>query len=92
MESAMAKLVKADELLAQQLIEDAENAEVKCAKYQKYVDRWIDKAKDQMTNAEDDLEKGKHIQTIMHYKYEMNKPASEFINIILYVKFSGFSH
>jgi PKD repeat protein len=67
-ESALDRLIKADQMLAGTIIQDAMNTTVKNSKNQKHFDHWIDKAKDQINEAENDLAKDKHIQAISHYR------------------------
>jgi hypothetical protein len=62
------KLIKADEILAQVAINDAEDSEVKCEKYEKKVDWWITKANKLMTRAEDAFEEGHFIRVISNYR------------------------
>ena len=66
--SSLAKLVKADELLAKIALKDAVNTPVKWSKFQKFVERRLGKAEGQIIKAEEKLENNCYISAIKHYK------------------------
>jgi hypothetical protein len=64
-EEAIKKLVKADTLLAKVSLYDAKNSPVQNPKFQKIVDKQIERAEKEILKAEKELEKGRPDKTIM---------------------------
>ncbi|MFX1366077.1 MAG: PKD domain-containing protein [Promethearchaeota archaeon] len=67
-ETLILKLIKADELLAEIALEDAEATPVKEPIFQKIVDFYLARVNDQMIKATESIESGLYISAIVHYK------------------------
>ena len=64
-EEVIAKLVKADQLLARVSLFDAKNTSIQNPKFQKIVEFQIKKAEEELAKAEKELEKGRPDKAIM---------------------------
>ncbi|MBU2578627.1 metallophosphoesterase [Patescibacteria group bacterium] len=75
------KLVKADTLLAKVSIRDAKNISIQNPKFQKIVEKQIEKAEKEMEKANKELEKGKSDKAIMRF-------AKAWLRVQLALKFA----
>jgi hypothetical protein len=82
------KLVKADTLLAKVSLFDAKNTPVQNPKFQKIVERQIEKSGEELLKAKDELEKGRPDKTIMRLSkaWLHSQLAIKFANLELEIK------